>query len=488
MQGFRTYTTSLAPGTQRLLSLTGLGLLVTTAAALGAALGRHTALRDQSRPVQVSAADETILAPVVRLPKPLEPGKTPPRLVAHRRFCRQFHQDGIPTEVPEVNVTDSAFIVRIALGEPAQPFLVSLDLSSNDLWVRAAHCHHCATLAHFNDLRRFDRFQSQTFRDGGAAAWNAGPSRLRLAFDTFRLGNATMPDVAFWQTLEPEESAEWHSPLDGVLGLAPPRKPESPLNVLLQTYRDSMKQPTFTLRMPEDGQAGALIFGHTPDAVNWVEVASHGTWAVELGQVAFSHLRMSGRAALVDPSSNCLVLPAADARLFFEQAQQSLAQDSRCSSLPRLSFVIGGQAYQLSGTDYGISRLGGCDLCVLADPDAAMWTLGEVFSRKFPVVYDFGSSPARIGFPVVSQASVAWRLAKTLALCALCMALLGVMGLAARRSSGVASGMVIRERLLRSRGAERLRQALVVPDSGLASHHDVTLLTPRSVSTDEMAA
>jgi hypothetical protein len=83
----------------------------------------------------------------------------------------------------------------------------------------------------------------------------------------------------------------------------------------------------------------------------------------------------------------------------------------QASSLPTLSFLIGGQSFDLSSEEYVLQiELLGQKMCTLGlmgmdvpPPAGPLWILGDVFLSKFFSVYDFGQD--RIGFaPAVARA------------------------------------------------------------------------------------
>jgi len=175
-----------------------------------------------------------------------------------------------------------------------------------------------------------------------------------------------------------------------------------------------MLNQVFSFQMPSDPAVpGWLVVGEVPihrypQGLRWLDVAksvdaagrsSYGYWAVNVDKVSFDGIALTGRVGLVDSGTSCLVLPAHDAKLFYDAVRKAQFSDSRCSALPSITLTLGGEEYVLTGDDYGFSQLGGCEICVQARDRERTWILGDVFHRKFAVSYDFGSRPPRIGLP-----------------------------------------------------------------------------------------
>merc|ERR1711972_906110 len=73
---------------------------------------------------------------------------------------------------------------------------------------------------------------------------------------------------------------------------------------------------------------------------------------------------------------------------------------SKVSSMPTLSFNIGGKEFGLDGSEYVLQVSGQCLLGFLGldvpPPRGPLWILGDVFLRKYYTVFDYGN--AQIGF------------------------------------------------------------------------------------------
>merc|ERR1711933_331815 len=78
---------------------------------------------------------------------------------------------------------------------------------------------------------------------------------------------------------------------------------------------------------------------------------------------------------------------------------------SKISTLPTISFSIGGKEFALEGSDYVLNVQGQCLLGFLGldvpAPRGPLWILGDVFLRKYYTVFDYGN--AQIGFATATS-------------------------------------------------------------------------------------
>lgn len=366
--------------------------------------------------------------PVMRVPAP-HPIAGRHRQHVHDRFMNRYtrlaQKATFPAEIDIKNEDDVVFYGVIALGRPAQQFRVIFDTGSANLWVPSEECINCDSMKLHN---KFDGPSSSSYehsRYGVELAYASGSCKGFLARDRLSFGNVTVEKVPFvevFQVSSPFPSSDF----DGVFGLAfnglsQPAGLQTPLDLMMKVYGNRMREKVFSFLMSDDPSVpGELVFGAVPmdrypSGIRWLDVVkdvdttgkpAYRFWAISMDSISFGGTRLTGRVGLMDSGSSCLVLPTKDASLFYDAVRKAQQHDARCSALPKLSLTLGGQEYVLTGEDYGFQQLGGCQLCVQAREERT-WIIGDVFHRKFPVTYDFGSH--RIGLPAGSHPwTVTW--------------------------------------------------------------------------------
>mmetsp|Transcript_64357 Transcript_64357/g.119636 ORF Transcript_64357/g.119636 Transcript_64357/m.119636 type:complete len:541 (+) Transcript_64357:82-1704(+) len=380
-------------------------------------------------------------------------------LVAHRQFWRTYTRQGrdpaVPAfKLPIVQDVGIRWLGEMEIGNPGQPFRAIFDTSSAVSWVRQ-EVQHPADDPFQN---RFDPRHSESYEQVGVAKheFPRGVCGGPLARDVLTLGNAslhmhvnTIHFLNVWRGRLYMETVNF----DAVLGLGwtfgfVPQTDEdgeyfsqsltTPLYSITSQFGEHMANPTFSFHETSDSVEynAYMLMGKSPGrstyplGVHWLSITpDHQKWMVDLDKVSIGTWRGRNRAAVFDVSTRCIIMPESDAAVFFDRAIDKQKKDKKCSALPTISLKMGGQVYELQGTDYGVQIPGGCEVCVLGNPDISWWVLGEVFSKKYQVTYDFAN--AQIGLPVVQRK----RLIVVLALhgCLLAACLLAVLVVRAKR-------------------------------------------------------
>ncbi|XP_040006304.1 nothepsin isoform X2 [Xiphias gladius] len=322
------------------------------------------------------------------------------------------------------NFMDAQYYGEIRLGTPEQNFSVIFDTGSADLWVPSSYCVSQACVLH----NRFKAFESTSFRhDGRIFGIHYGSGHLLgvMARDTLKVADLTALNQEFGESVYEPGATFVMAKFDGVLGMGYPSLAEilgNPVfdNMLAQKMVD---KPVFSFylsrRRSGDNPAGELLLGGTDEAlysgpINWLPVTAKGYWQIKVDSVAvqgMSSFCPRGCQAIVDTGTSLIAGPTNDI-LNLQQLVgatptnigEFLIDCVRLSSLPHVTFVLGGTEYTLTAEHYARKEmLGDRELCFsgfqaldIVTPEGPLWILGDVFLTQYYSVFDRGQD--RVGF------------------------------------------------------------------------------------------
>uniref|UniRef100_A0A3P8U8K5 Nothepsin n=1 Tax=Amphiprion percula TaxID=161767 RepID=A0A3P8U8K5_AMPPE len=306
------------------------------------------------------------------------------------------------------NFMDTQYFGDISLGTPEQNFSVIFDTGSADLWVPSSYCVSTACVQH----RRFKAFDSTSYRhDGRTFGIHYGTGHLLgvMARDTMKVMNQEFGEAVY----EPGNIFVLGK-FDGVLGMAYPSLAEilgNPVfdNLLAQKALDK----PVSAGQPFQGFNGELLLGGIDEAlysgpINWLPVTAKGYWQIKMDSVAVqgvSSFCPQGCQAVVDTGTSLIAGPTNDI-LNLQQLigatptnfGEFLIDCIRLSSLPHVTFVLGGTEYTLTAEQYVRKEmLGDRELCFsgfegmdIVSPAGPLWILGDVFLTEYYSVFDRG--------------------------------------------------------------------------------------------------
>ncbi|XP_056280605.1 nothepsin [Pseudoliparis swirei] len=330
------------------------------------------------------------------------------------------------------NFMDSQYYGEISLGSPEQNFSVVFDTGSSDLWVPSAYCVSQACAAH----RRFKAFDSTSFsHDGRTFGIHYGSGHLLgvMARDTLKIGSLTVLNQEFGESVYEPGSAFVRSKFDGVLGLGYPSLAQilgNPVfdNMIVQKV---VEEPIFSFflsrRTNVGSPEGELLLGGKDEEmyqgpINWLPVTAEGYWQIKMESVAVQGaiaLCPRGCQAIVDTGTSLITGPTADIMKLHElmgatptHIGEFLVDCTRMSSLPHVTFVLGGREFTLTAEQYVRKEtLGDREFCFsgfqaadIRSSEGPMWVLGDVFLTEFYSIFDRGQN--RVGFALAKHPSL----------------------------------------------------------------------------------
>uniref|UniRef100_A0A8C6U628 Nothepsin n=1 Tax=Neogobius melanostomus TaxID=47308 RepID=A0A8C6U628_9GOBI len=322
------------------------------------------------------------------------------------------------------NFMDAQFYGEISVGTPAQNFSVIFDTGSADLWVPSSYCVSQACARH----RHFKAFESTSFQpDGRSFGIHYGSGQLLgvMARDTLMIGNLTIEKQEFGESVYEPGSIFVFAKFDGVLGLGYPALAEvlgKPVfdNIISQKKVD---QAVFSFYLPRrgtnDAASGELLIGGTDKSfysgeINWIPLTDQSYWQIKIDSVAVQgtiSLCHKGCQAIVDTGTSLIGGPLNEI-LTLQQLIGAMPSSfgefildcARLSSLPHVTFVLGGKEYTITPQQYVRKEMvGGRALCLsgfqsvdFVSAHGPLWIFGDVFLTQYYSVFD--REHDRVGF------------------------------------------------------------------------------------------
>uniref|UniRef100_A0AAV2IW58 Peptidase A1 domain-containing protein n=1 Tax=Knipowitschia caucasica TaxID=637954 RepID=A0AAV2IW58_KNICA len=288
------------------------------------------------------------------------------------------------------NFMDTQFYGEISLGTPAQNFSVIFDTGSADLWVPSSYCVSQACVTH----RHFKAFESSSFQhDGRSFGIHYGSGQLLgvTAKETLTIGNMTIENQEFGESVYEPGSTFAFAKFDGVLGLGYPALAEVSGktvfdNIIAQKKVDQAVFSFYLTRSKADGSSseGELLIGGTDKEfysgeIHWIPVTDQGYWQIQIDSVAVqgaTSFCLKGCQGIVDTGTSLLGGPLTEIltiQQFIGATPSSTGEFvldcARLSSLPQVTFVLGGKEYTLTPQQYVRKETQrGHELCPLLIP------------------------------------------------------------------------------------------------------------------------
>lgn len=312
---------------------------------------------------------------------------------------------------------NSQYYGQISLGTPAQKFEVIFDTGSADLWVASKNCDRSCGLH-----SKYDSSKSSTYVQNGTSfdiMYGSGPVSGFQSIDSLDMGGLAVTSQMFAEVTDASGlgAAYKLGKFDGILGLAFPILSVNAVPTCFENAVDQelVDEPIFSFFLGNaDSEEGELLFGATnPDLytgeITWVNLLAATYWEITLGGLSIDgvqYVDADGTKAIVDSGTSILTGPSetvaqiAEAIGAKEIIEGEYMVACNYDTLPNFDFMIDGNTYTLTPTDYLIPD---GELCLLGimgmdipRPTGPLWILGDVFMRKYYTVFDAGNE--RVGF------------------------------------------------------------------------------------------
>uniref|UniRef100_A0A672GIP0 Renin n=1 Tax=Salarias fasciatus TaxID=181472 RepID=A0A672GIP0_SALFA len=229
-------------------------------------------------------------------------------------------------------------------------------------------------------------------------------------YDSVAIGGMTILNQEFGESVYEPGSSFLLAKFDGVLGLAYPRLAEILGNPVFDNLmvQEIVEEPVFSFYISSRG--GELLLGGTDESlyvepINWLPVTDKGYWQIKMDSVSVqgvNSLCPHGCPAIIDTGTSLIAAPTNETVALHHligatptNIGEFVIDCARLSSLPHVTFVLGGQEYTLSAQQY-VRKAND-----IMTPEGPLWILGDVFLRQYYSIFDRGQD--RVGLARVRQ-------------------------------------------------------------------------------------
>jgi len=347
--------------------------------------------------------------PIQRLEKPIQ------ELQIHNRL-------GATPAVDLNNFQNAQFYGAVQLGSEKQSFEVIFDTGSSNFWVPSSSCG----ILKCGLKPKYDHTKSTSYEADGKKfhiQYGSGSADGIFSRDDVSIGGAVAKNITFAEVSDPGMGVAFLiGRFSGILGMgwqsiSVGGYPTIFDQLVAQKAVDS-NEFAFYLS-GASGEKGELVFGgvdksHFTGDLTYVPLSNETYWEVSLDSMDLGGVPATAKRAIVDSGTSLLAGPSADVKAFAEKVGATSVMGKEWSisctaSLPTIKVTIGGASFELEGKDYIIQAGSQCILGMMGidmpagrDP---LWILGDVFMRKYYVVFD--GAQKRLGIaPAVQAANV----------------------------------------------------------------------------------
>lgn len=333
----------------------------------------------------------------------------------------RFGSDAFPG-VPLQDLQDVEYYGDISIGTPLQKFVVTYDTGSANLWVPSKACSDCK-----EGGARYDSNASSTSIPDGRAwsvSYGTGDCIGFLVDDDVTVGGLVIKNFTFAQATKEAAGVFSGSPIDGILGLAPPGTEGSaagvPTVMGMLVKQKKVEHFVFSVFLSTHGHGQSMLLLGGVDSSYQTEDFHYAPLVASSSLKAWllkgTDIKVDGKSFdacdmeckfIVDTGTSTFTGTTDAMAPILERIGQVHANCSNVASLPIVTVTIAGKDFDLDPDFYVLRNtdpkgVESCRLGIDTMPSfIPLFILGTPFLRKYYTVFDHEQQ--RIGFALAKQ-------------------------------------------------------------------------------------